>query len=151
MSPRHHKQMSLPLVTTTLILLKFILNKSAQSRKLVQWCFIEPLLKDARTLFVYVTNMLDGFDTADEAIFLTESIQKQTIMIEFLEKDIRPKYITVSNSDNNKRKKKKHFGFDFDACAHIDELCDKLVEMIRAYGQSRQSHNKGQDERTIEK
>ena len=44
-------------------LVRFLLDKSSQSRKLTQWCFIDPILREARSLFVNVTDMLDGMDT----------------------------------------------------------------------------------------
>ena len=59
--------MSLPLVSTTVTLVRFLLDKSMQARKITQWCFIDPILREARSLFVNVTDMLDGMDTGKKA------------------------------------------------------------------------------------
>lgn len=129
MNTRHRKQLKLPLVSTTMTLVRFLLDKSSQSRKLTQWCFIDPILREARSLFVNVTDMLDGMDTGKKALRNLYNIQKQTILVCFLESDGRHK-------DDGKEKKKKHYGFDFSACAYIDELCDNLIAQVGAYGQS---------------
>ena len=142
MNTRHRKHMGLPLVSTTMTLVRYLLDKSCQSRKLTQWCFIDPILREARSLFVNVTDMLDGMDTGKKAMRNLYNIQKQTVLVCFLECDNRRK-------DDGKQKKKKHYGFDFAACAYIDELCDNLVGQIGAYGQSHQPYNRGQDERIV--
>lgn len=63
-------------------------------------------------------------------------------LVRFLEKDIRPSGV--------KEKKKKHYGFDFSACAYIDETCDGLHAQISAYGQRHQPQDKGHDGRIVE-
>lgn len=142
MNTRHRNQMSLPLVSTTVTLVRFLLDKSMQARKITQWCFIDPILREARSLFVNVTDMLDGLDTGKKAQRNLYNIQKQTVLVSFLERDNRP--------GGAKEKKKKHFGFDFAACAYIDETCDGLLAQISAYGQRHQPQDKGHDGRIVE-
>lgn len=134
MITRHQKQINQPLVTSTLCLNRFLVDKSTQARKIVQWCYIEPILKEAQQLFVNATNMLDGLDTKDAAIQNVYNIQKQTVLVFFLEKD---------NRKIVKSGKKKHYGFDANACAHIDEMCDGILEQLTTKGQNHKPYDRG--------
>ena len=142
MNNRHRKQLNLPLVSTTMTLVRFLLDKSTQSRKITQWCFVDPILREARLLFVNVTDMLDGQDTGRKALRNLYNIQKQSVLVCFLESDARRKKVNG--------KAKKHYGFDFAACAYIDETCDNLIEQVIAYGQSHQPYDRGHDGRAVE-
>ena len=86
MDQRHREQLSTPLVTSTLILIRFIVDKAQQARRIVRWEFISPILKEARLLFVNIGNMIDGVDCKNEALQNLYSIQKQTVMVCYLEK-----------------------------------------------------------------
>ena len=135
MNARHQQQMHTRLVSSVVTLNRYLLDKSQQARKLVQWCYVDAILKEARLLFVNTTNLLDGLDTKNKALQNVYSIQKQSVLISFLEEDFRPKKV--------EGKRKKHYGFDFSACAYIDEMCDDIISQICAYGQSHQPYDRG--------
>lgn len=137
MDQRHREQLSTPLVTSTLILIRFIVDKAQQARRIVRWEFISPILKEARLLFVNIGNMIDGVDCKNEALQNLYSIQKQTVMVCYLEKDNRPK------SSKNNKGRKKHYGFDIHACAYIDEMCDNIIKYINNFGQNHQPYDRG--------
>lgn len=42
MNNRHREQLSTAFVSKTMSLVRFLLDKSQQSRKITQWCFIDP-------------------------------------------------------------------------------------------------------------
>lgn len=136
MNSRHQNQMNQPLITSALCLNRYLLDKSAQARKLVQWCYIDPILREARMLFVNATDLLDGLDTKNKALRNVYNIQKQTVLVCFLEQDNRKK-------KEESTKRKKHYGFDSYACAYIDEMCDDIISQVSAYGQSHQPYNRG--------
>ena len=140
MNNRHHKQMTCRLTTSTITLIRYLVDKSSQARKIVQWNFIEPILREARNLFVYATDLLDGRDTGDKALRCIYNIQKQSILVCALERDNR-KHKTELNEEYDKRK--KQYGFDEYACAYIDEMCDDIIEQISAYCQNHKPQNKG--------
>lgn len=140
MNNRHQKQMSCNLTTSSITLIRYLVDKSSQARKIVQWNFIEPILREARNLFVYATDMLDGRDTKDKALRCVYNIQKQSLLVCALERDMR-KHKTKPNEEY--RKLKKPYGFDEYACAYVDEMCDNIIAQICAYGQNHQPQNKG--------
>ena len=137
MTDRHHEQLSTRVVSSIVTLTRYLVDKSMQSRKIVQWCFLDPILREARSLFVNATDMLDGMDSMNKALRNVYNIQKQSILVSFLERDNRKKIVDG--------KRKKHYGFDYLACSYIDELCDDIISQICAYGRSHQPHNKGYD------
>lgn len=135
MNNRHREQLSTAFVSKTMSLVRFLLDKSQQSRKITQWCFIDPILREARSLFVNICDLLDGMDSKGKALRNIYNVQKQSVLVRFLEQDGRRKKV--------QGKVKKHYGFDLNACACIDEMCDELIAQVCAYGQSHQPYNRG--------
>lgn len=142
MNTRHQQQMSHGITSAVVTLVQYLVNKASQSRKIVQWTFIEPILREARSLFVYATDLLDGRDTRDKALRCLYNIQKQSVLVCFLERDNRKKTLSQSMLDGTKNRKKQ-YGFDYEACAYIDEMCDKIIAQVCAFGQNHKPYNRG--------
>ena len=142
MNRRHQEQMSNRITSSVVNLTAYLVNKASQSRKIVQWTFIEPILREARSLFVYATDMLDGRDTRDKALRCVYNIQKQAVLVSFLERDTRKKALSQAELEGRKNNKKQ-YGFDFEACAYIDEMCDDIIAQLCAYGQNHKPYNQG--------
>lgn len=141
MTDRHKKQLSSGMVSLTMTLNRYLVDKSQQARKIVKWNFIDPILKEAQALFVNITDMMDGVDSKNKVLRNLYSIQKRSVLVAFLERDNRRKVV------NGKRK--KHYGFDAHAAAYIDTTCDDLISQVNAFSQSHQPYDRGQDGRTI--
>jgi len=129
------------MVTTALTLVRFLLDKSSQSRRLVQMSFIESILREGRQLLVSVLDLLDGMPVKDKALRSLYSIQRLSVVVGFLERD---------NRRGSGDRKKKNYGFCPASCAYIDELCDDLIGQISAYDQCHPPYRKGQDESVVE-
>lgn len=142
MNTRHQEQMSNKITSSVVTLVGYLVNKASQSRKIVQWTFIEPILREARSLFVYATDLLDGRDTRDKALRCVYNIQKQSVLVCFLERDTRKRAVSQATLEGAKNRKKQ-YGFDNEACAYIDEMCDGIIAQICAYGQNHKPYNRG--------
>lgn len=146
MNNRNRKILETKLTTTTATLLRYLVNKSSQARKLVQLFFIAPILRDGFSLWESILDYQDGQPARDKVLRLIHKIQRQTVLVGILERDERKKRLGEAE---RKEKRKKQYGFDFFALAYIDELCDNLIQQVCAFGQIHKPQNKGQDGSTV--
>ena len=146
MNNRNRKILETKLTTGTLTLIRYLVNKSSQARKLVQWYFIAPILRDSFSLWESILDYQDGQSAREKVLRLIHKIQRQTVLVGSLERDERKKRLGEAEK---KKKRKKQYGFDFVALAYIDELCDDLIQQVCAFGQTHKPQYKGQDGSTV--
>lgn len=124
MKKRTQERLFAPVIGRVIILNEYVLDKRGKAKKVLQYDYIDDMVKQCYILFKYAMRQLKGLDYVKRSVELCEEIQCSAYLITRLG------------------------GFSRKECAWIDVTVDEIIDEIGkcSKSQNSQNHHMTQDE-----